>query len=126
LFHLVILIVKDFDRYLVRIIVQVDEPVVEEEATIALLPIAIVDLLSPLDVVEGLDHEAAAVVRVVPGRLPWALVVEHVRVGNEAVGLHALYLDAEDATGDHHADLGVLTEGELSEFGNFFTDEVVV
>jgi hypothetical protein len=120
------LIVKDFDRYLVRIIVQVDEPVVEEEATIALLSIAIIHLLSPLDVVEGLDHEAATVVRVVPGRLAWALVVEHVRVGNEAVGLHPLYLDAEDATGDHHADLGILTEGELSEFGNFFTDKVVV
>jgi hypothetical protein len=104
LFHLVVLIVKDFDRYFVCIIVQIDKAIVEEKATVALLSITIIHLLSSLYVVQGLNHKAASIVCVVPGSLPRALVVEHVSVGHKAISLHSLDLNAENTAGNHHAD----------------------
>lgn len=105
LLHLVLGSVKDTQGNLVRVIVQVDEPIVEEETTVALLAIAIVYLVPTLDIIEGFDHKTAAVIRVVPCCLSWSFMVKHVGVGNEAISLDTFYLDAEDTRGDHHTDL---------------------
>ena len=53
-------------------------------------------------------------------------MVKHVSVRNKSVCLDTLYLDAEDATGDHHADLGVLFQGELAIVGHLVADSVIV
>ena len=96
LLHLVIKVVVDLYGVLVGIIFQVYEAIVEEESAVALLAVAIVDLVSSLDIIEGIDDEAAFVVGVVPGCLPWPPVIEHVCIGNEAIGLDAFNLDAEN------------------------------
>lgn len=105
LLHLVFGVVVYADWHLIGIIVQIDEAIVKEEATIALLAVGIVDLLTSLDVIEGLDDEATAVICVVPRCLPWALVIKHVGICDEAISLDTLNLDAKDATRDHHANL---------------------
>ena len=96
LLHLVIKVVVDLYGVLVGIIFQVYEAIVEEESAVALLAVAIVDLVSSLDVIEGIDNEAAFVVGVVPGRLPWPPVIEHVCIGDKAIGLDTFNLDAEN------------------------------
>lgn len=105
LFQGIIFVVKDADGDLVGIIVEIDEAIVQEEATVALLSIAVVDLLTALDVIERFNDEASPVVSVVPCSLSRSLVVEHVCVGHEAVGLHSINLDAKDTTRHHHANL---------------------
>jgi hypothetical protein len=105
LLHLVFGVVVYADWHLIGIIVQIDEAIVKEEATIALLAVGIVDLLTSLDVIEGLDDEATAVICVVPRCLPWALVIKHVGICDEAISLDTFNLDAKDATRDHHANL---------------------
>jgi len=96
LLHLIIKVVVDLNGVLVGIIFEVYEAVVEEESAVALLAVAIIDLVTSLDVIEGIDNEAAFVVGVVPGCLPWPPVIEHVCIGDKAIGLNALDLDAEN------------------------------
>lgn len=96
LLHLVIKVIEDLNGVLVSIIFQVYEAVIEEESAVALLAVAIVDLVTSLDVIEGIDDEATFVIGVVPSRLPWPPVIEHVCIGNKAIGLNALDLDAEN------------------------------
>jgi hypothetical protein len=96
LLHLVIKVVVDLNGVLIGIIVEVNEAVVEEESAVAFLAVAIVDLVTSLDVIEGIDDEAAFVIGVVPSRLPWPPVIQHVCIGNKAIGLNAFDLDAEN------------------------------
>jgi len=65
-------------------------------------------LLSSWDVVTGLDYEALLLLVVEPSGLPRPPVVKHIGVWDEPVGLDAVYGDAEDSTGDHHPDFGIL------------------
>ena len=53
-------------------------------------------------------------------------MVEHVCVRHKAVSLDSIDLDAEDSTGDHHADLTVLLERELSVLRHFVHNQFVV
>ena len=105
LLHLIIVIVENLDRYFVSIIVQVDEPVVEEEATVAFLAITIIDLLSSLNIVKCFNDESASVISVVPCGLTWTSMVEHIGIGDETICLYTLDLNAEDSAGDHHTNL---------------------
>ena len=83
-------------------------------------------MLAALDILQRLDDEALTVVCVGPAGLSGALVVKHVGVRYKAICLDTLYLDAEDAAGDHHADLRVLFQGELAIVGHFVANRVVV
>ena len=121
LLHLIFRIVKDTDGYLVCIIVQVYKSVVEEKATIALLSIAIINLLSSFDIVKSLDYEATTIVCIVPSCLSRALMIEHVCIGNESISLYSFNLNTKDTTWDHHANLWVLTEWKLGKLRHFFT-----
>ena len=53
-------------------------------------------------------------------------MIKHVCVGNEAVSLYTVYLDTKDAAADHHTDLRVLLERELSVLRHLIADGVVV
>lgn len=53
-------------------------------------------------------------------------MVEHICIGDEAISLYALDVDAEDATGNHHSNLGVLLKGELFILGHLCANGVVV
>ena len=103
------MIVKDTNGYLIGIIVQVNKTIVEEKATVALLAIAIVNLLSSLDIVQGINHKPTSIISVVPCSLPGTFVVKHVCVGYEAIGLDTLNLDAKYTTRYHHTDFRVFT-----------------
>lgn len=98
LLHLVIMVVVYPNGVLIRIIFEVNEAVIEEESAVALLTVAIIDLVASLNVIEGFDYEAAFVIGVVPSCLPWPPVVEHVCIGNKAIGLDAFDLYAENST----------------------------
>ena len=123
---LVILVHFDGEWVLVGIIVQVNETIVEKETSVALLAIRVKDLFSTFDVFKSLNDETLTVVGVTPASLSGALVVKHVSVRDEAVGLDTFNLDAKDTTSNHHADLRVLLEGELTIVGNFVANRVVV
>lgn len=126
LLHLIVLVVVHLDGYFIGIVIQVDEAVVQEEATVAFLAVAIVDLISSLDVINGLNDETSLLVCVGPTRLAGAFVVEHVRISHEPVSLDAFDLDTEDTTGDHHSNLRIFSQGELTVLWNFFANKVVV
>jgi hypothetical protein len=53
-------------------------------------------------------------------------VIQHIRIRNKTICLHALDLDSENTTGDHHADFRVLLEGELAIFGHLGANSVIV
>lgn len=116
----------DSEGVLVCIVVQVNETIVEKETGVALLAVRVIDLFSTLDVLKSFDDKALTVISVTPACLSGALVIEHVGIRDEAVGLDSLDLDAEDTTSDHHADLRVLFEGELAIVRNFIADGVIV
>ena len=88
---------------LIRIVIQVDEAVVEEEARVALLTVGVVYLLTALDVFKRFNDEALAVISVRPASLPGALVIEHVSIRDKAVSFYSINVNAKDATSDHHA-----------------------
>jgi len=83
-------------------------------------------LLSPLDIFKGFDNEPLTVISVRPARLPGTLMVQHVCIGDEAVGLDTLDLDAKDSTCHHHSDFGVLLERELPILRHLIANCIVV
>jgi hypothetical protein len=111
---------------LVGVVVQVDKAVVEEEARVAFFAIGVVDLLAPLDVVSCFDDEAFTLITVGPLGPLWSLMVQHVSVRYEAIGLDAFDRDSEDTTADHHAHFTVLFKRELAEVRHLGSDQVVV
>ena len=54
----------DSEWILVRVVVQIDEAIVEKEARVALLTVRVVDLLATLDILQSLNDEALPFVRV--------------------------------------------------------------
>jgi hypothetical protein len=126
LLHFVIMVVENAHRHLIGVIVQVDETVVKEKATVAFLAIAVVNLLASLDIVQGVNYESTAVICIVPCSLSGAFMVQHICICNEAVGFNTINLNTKDSAGDHHADLRVLTDGELCKLWNFLTYQIVI
>ena len=124
--ELVVILHLDSEGVLIGIVVKIDEAVVQKESRVALLTVRVVNLLTTLDVLEGLNDETLAVVSVRPARLTGSLVVQHICVGDESISLHSLDIDAEDATGNHHSNLGVLLKGELFILGHLCANGVVV
>lgn len=122
------LIFSHFDRegILVRIIVQVDEAIVKQETRIAFLAVGVVDLLTALNVLQCLDDEALAFIRVSPAGLARTLVIKHISIRNKAVCLNTLNVNAKDATSDHHANLRVLLQTELTVVLHLVANGVVV
>jgi hypothetical protein len=97
LLELVVGVIENSNGNLVRIVVEVDEAVVQEESAVALLSIAIIDLLSTLDIVKGFNYKASSVISVVPCSLSRPLMVEHVCVGDETISLDAFNLYTENS-----------------------------
>jgi hypothetical protein len=126
LLHLVIRVVIDFDWHFICIVVQIDEAVIEEETTVAFLTIAVINLLTSLDVVQSLYNETSSVICVVPGSLSGSLVVEHVCIGHKTVGLDALNLDTENTRRDHHSYLRVFPQRELCKFRDLSANKIVI
>lgn len=102
---LVIFVVGDLERHFISVVVYVDKPIVQQEPAVTLLPIAIIHLLSSLDVFHGFNDEAFLLVGVAPGRLPGSLVVQHVCIGHETISFHSFNLDTKDSATHHHPDL---------------------
>ena len=94
----IFVIVENTDWHLISIVVEVYKTIVQEEATVALLSVAVVDLFTALDVVESFNDEASPVISVVPGCLSRSLVVEHICIGHESISLNSINLDAKDTT----------------------------
>lgn len=124
--ELVVMVVVDFQRHLIGVIVQVYEAVVQQEPAVTFLTIAVIDLLSSPDVFHGFNNEPSLLVGVAPSSLPGSLVIEHVCIGNKTICLDPLDLNTEDSTGDHHPDLRVLLDWKLSILWHFLADEVII
>jgi hypothetical protein len=97
LLELVVGVVENPNGNLISIVVEVDEAVVQEESAVALLSIAIIDLLTTLDIVKGFYDKASSVISVVPCGLSRPLMVEHVCVGYETISFDALNLYTENS-----------------------------
>ena len=79
------------------------EAVVEQEARVALLAVAVKDLLPRHQRLQRHDQKGAPRAVVQPARLPRAQVVQHVRVRHQRVCAHAVHGDAKVARGHNHA-----------------------
>ena len=53
-------------------------------------------------------------------------MIEHVSVRHKAICLYTLDTDAEDTACYHHADFGVLLQGELAVVWHLVTNRVIV
>ena len=53
-------------------------------------------------------------------------MVKHISVRHETICLDAFHLDAENTTGDHHANLRILLQRELSIVRHFMANHVIV
>ena len=102
---LVVFMVKDLKREFIRIIVQIYEAIVQKEPVIALLAIAIINLIASLDVFHSFNYKALSVISVCPGGLSRPSVVEHVSIGDKTISLYAFNLNAKYPATHHHPDL---------------------
>lgn len=118
----ILLVQVNYQRYLIGIVVQVDETIVQEETRVALFAVTVVYLLSSGDVVTSLNDEGASLIAVVPGGLPWSLVVEHVCVWHKAISLDSVNCNTKDSAGNHHSYFRVFFKGELSVVWNLFAN----
>ena len=53
-------------------------------------------------------------------------MVKHVCVRNETICLDAFYLDTENTTGNHHSNLRILLQRELSIVRHFIANRVII
>jgi hypothetical protein len=53
-------------------------------------------------------------------------MVEHICIGNKAIGLNTLYLDTKDSTGHHHPNFRVFSKWELNILRDLFTNQFVI
>ena len=83
-------------------------------------------MFTSLDVFQSFDDESLAIISVVPTGLSRPLVVKHIGVGDESVSLHAIDIDSENTTGDHHTNLRVLLQGELAIVRHLSANQVVI
>ena len=111
---------------LVRVVVQVNEAVVQEEPSVTFLAVGVINLLTTLYVLKSLNNEALPVVGVRPTRLPRPFVVKHVGVGDKAIRLGTLDLDAKYAARHHHPNLRVLLKRELPVLWHLRAYHIVV
>lgn len=123
---LIPLVIEDLERILISIIIEVYEPIIQEEPMIALLPIGVIYLLTSFYILHSFYDESLPVIGVCPRGLPRSPMIEHVSIGHKAIGLHTLHINPKNSTAHHHPRLRILLEGELTEFGHFFADEVIV
>ena len=112
--------------HLVGIVVGVVEAIVEQESTVALATITIIDLLTSWNVFDSLDNEALLLINVLPASLSGALMVEHVGITAETVSFESFDADTKDARCNHHSQFTVLFDGELGELGHTVANGVVV
>ena len=124
--ELIVFIHLDCEWVLVGVVVEVDEAVVEEEASVALFTVRIVNLFSTLDLFKCLNDEALTVICICPASLAGTLVIKHVSIGHKSICFHTHHLDAKDSASHHHSNFRVLLQRELSILGDFRANRVVV
>ena len=81
---------------LIRIIVQVNKAVVQEESRVALFAIRVKYLLATLNVLECVNHEAAPIIAILPRCLAGPSMIQHVCVSDEGIRLMILDRDAKN------------------------------
>jgi uncharacterized membrane protein YuzA (DUF378 family) len=99
----VILIIGDFNWHFIGIVVQVYETIVQEESAVTLFAIAIIDLLSTLNVFHSFYDEPLLFISISPRSLSRPFMIEHVGISYKAIGLYSFNLDTEDSRSYHHS-----------------------
>lgn len=98
LLHLIVQIVVNLNGIFIGIIIEINETVIQEESAVAFFAIAIINLLTPLNVIESFNNESSSIISIVPCSLSWSLMIEHVCIGNKPISFDTFYLDAENTT----------------------------
>jgi hypothetical protein len=102
---LVILVVKNLERKLIGIVVQIYEPVVQKEPVVTFLTITIINLLPPLDVFHCFYDKTLSIISVSPCCLSRSPMIQHVCISNKTISLDTFYLNPKYTTANHHSDL---------------------
>ena len=126
LFQFVIFIVVNSDWHLVCIVIQVNKAIVKEETTVAFLSITIIHLFTSLNIIQSFNDKSPSVIGVVPGCLPWSFMVEHIGICYKTIRFNSFHLNTKNTTRNHHSDFRILLNWELSEFGNFFANKIII
>jgi hypothetical protein len=111
---------------LICIVVKVDEPIVQEEAGVALFAIAIIDLIASLNVVTCLNDESLSLVAIIPGGLPWSFVIQHISVWYKTISFNSIDCNTENSAGNHHPYFRILLYGELGKIWHFSAYQIVI
>lgn len=111
---------------LIAVVVEVDKTVVEKEAGVALLAIAVINLLTTLDIVQSLNDKATVAIVIGPACLSRSPMVEHVGICHKCISLMSFDLDSKNARSNHHSHLTVFLQGELAIIRHFFANQTVI
>ena len=115
-----------YDGTFISIIVVYYEPVVQEEPRIALPTIGVKYHRPSLYVLISIDHEPLPLIRVHPGGLLWASMVEHISERNKCICFYAIDGYSEDPTTGCHPSPTELVEGVHIKLRSYHTDVIVV
>ncbi len=114
------------EHVFVSVVVQIDEPVVQQKSSVALPAVAVIYLVPTCYVLKRFNDKAVAPVVVRPARHSRPLVIQHVRVSDKGICFVSLYLYAKNSGGHHHAHLRVLFQRKLSVVGHLLANQRVV
>lgn len=120
------MIERTFEWVLISIVIEIDEPVIQQESGITLFPVRIIDLFATLNVVERLNNEPFTFVAILPRSLPWASMVQHISVRDKGICLVTIDRNSKYARCDHHTVLTVLFKWELLILRDLLADQLIV
>ena len=83
----------------VRIIIEVNEAIVQQEPSVTFAPVRVMDRLASLNIANCVDDKALSLVAVSPTGFTRPLVIKHISVGDKAISFVPVHRDAENATG---------------------------
>lgn len=97
--------------HLIGIIIGHYKPVVQQKPRIALPAIGIKHLRAPLNILNGLNHKATLLLRIIPGSVLGHPMVQHISKGHQRIRLHPVNHKPEYTAADGRPSPAELHEG---------------
>jgi len=116
----------NYQWYFVGIIVEIDEAIIEEESWVTLPPVAIINLLSPHDIIWSFNYKTLSFITEIPRGLLRSLMVQHVCKRNKTICFNIVYLDTENTTRYNHPHFRILFQCKLFKVWHFFANQIII
>lgn len=95
---LVIIIIENLNRNLISIIIQIDETIIQKKSAIAFLSIAVIYLLTSLDIIHCFNNETLSIISVGPCSLSRSFMIKHICICYKTISFDTFNLDTKNST----------------------------